>query len=177
MSAPPAPPREPAPTNPRQKPVEPAAAGPTQTVPNTAAPTPAAATPPASNRTATAPSPTPAAIVAAPSAPLRAATSAARGNRDFLTLPASSYVIELAHGASRSDLAALRESLHVPRGELYELHLARDGGEWWVLVWGSFDSMSAARSARAELPADAAVSVGWPRQVAPLQNEARRRTE
>ncbi len=26
--------------------------------------------------------------------------------------------------------------LQLPRGELYELHLQRDGGDWWVLVWG-----------------------------------------
>jgi hypothetical protein len=106
-----------------------------------------------------------------------ATTSSANGNREFLTLPASSYVIELAHGASRADINALRDSLQLPRGDLYELHLSRDGGDWWMLAWGSFDSISAARTARGELATNAAINAGWPRLVAPLQNEARRRSE
>jgi septal ring-binding cell division protein DamX len=119
--------------------------------------------------------PTPPPVAVAPAS--TTVSGSARGNREFLSLPASNYVIELARGANRGDLAALRDSLHVPRGELYELHLTRDGGDWWVLVWASFDSLSAARAARSELPAEAAISVGWPRQIAPLQNEARRRPE
>ncbi len=100
--------------------------------------------------------------------------AAVNGNREFLALSSSSYIVELAHGASRSELEALRTSLHPSRGELYELHLQRDGNDWWLLVWGAFDSVDAARAARSELSADAPINAGWPRPVAALQNEARR---
>jgi septal ring-binding cell division protein DamX len=105
---------------------------------------------------------------------VKSAPRGARGNPEFLALPASEYVIELAHSANATDFAALRGSLQVTRGQLYELHLRRDNGDWWLLVWGSFDSVEAARAARAELPADAAINAGWPRRIGALQSEARR---
>lgn len=105
---------------------------------------------------------------------MKSAPGSARGNPEFLALPASDYVIELAHSANAADFAALRGSLQLPRGQLYELHLRRDSGDWWLLVWGSFDSVDAARAARAELPADAAINAGWPRRIGALQSEARR---
>lgn len=105
---------------------------------------------------------------------MKSTPSDARGNREFLALPGSEYVIELAHSANAADFAALRGSLQLPRGQLYELHLHRDSGDWWLLVWASFDSVDAARAARAELPADAAINAGWPRRIGALQSEARR---
>ena len=107
-------------------------------------------------------------------APAKPAPAATRGNHEFLALPASDYVIELAHSANAADLVSLRASLQLKRGELYELHLHRDSGDWWLLVWGNFDSVDAARTARAELPADAAINAGWPRRIGVLQSEARR---
>jgi hypothetical protein len=92
---------------------------------------------------------------------------------DFLALPGSAYIVELAHAANKSDLDALRASLHPARGQLYELHLLRDGADWWLLLWGTFDNVDAARAARSELPSDVPINAGWPRLVAPLQNEAR----
>ena len=107
-----------------------------------------------------------------PPAPSAAAPSKSiGGSRDFLSLPASSYVVELAHGASRAELDAARDAAHPARGALYELHLQRDGADWWVLVWGTFDSIDSARAARGELPADALRNAGWPRRIAPLQAE------
>jgi septal ring-binding cell division protein DamX len=82
------------------------------------------------------------------------------------------YVIELAHGEREADIAAARAALHVPHGEVYELHLRQNGADAWLLVWGSFEDVGAARAARGELPAD--VHAGWPRRVAPLQAEVRR---
>jgi septal ring-binding cell division protein DamX len=71
-------------------------------------------------------------------------------------------------------LNTLRDTLHPSHGELYTLHLLRDGADWWLLLWGSFDSVESARAARGELPADTAINAGWPRRIAPLQAEAQR---
>ena len=78
----------------------------------------------------------------------------------------------MAHGERESDVASARAALHVPHGEVYELHLRQNGSDNWLLVWGSFADVGAARAARGELPADA--RAGWPRRVAPLQAEVRR---
>jgi len=88
-------------------------------------------------------------------------------------LPSSAYVIELAHSTRKAELATLRDSLGLTHGELYELHLRREGDDWWLLVWGTFDSVESARSARNEVPSDAAINAGWPRRVGVLQSEAR----
>ena len=99
------------------------------------------------------------------------------GNREFLALSGSSYVIELAHGSDKSRIDAVRASLQLPRGALYDVHVSRDGADWWLLVWGTFDGVDTARAARAGLPSDESINAGWPRLVAPLQNEARRTGE
>ncbi len=103
----------------------------------------------------------------APSPPSHAASASG----SFLDLPGDHYVIELAHGEREADVASARTALHVPHGEVYELHLRQNGSDNWLLVWGSFGDVGAARVARGELPAD--VHAGWPRRVAPLQAEVR----
>jgi septal ring-binding cell division protein DamX len=108
------------------------------------------------------------------SASAAATATGGNGNREFLALPGSSYIIELAHANDKSELDSLRGSLQLARGELYELHLQREGHDWWLLAWGTFDSVAAARAARGELPTDAPINAGWPRLIAPLQAEARR---
>lgn len=145
------------------------------------APVPAPKSAPTAPPVARAPAPQPVAAptaVAEPPASVSPSASinagAPVGNREFLALPASSYIVEIAHSANRADLAALHASLHLPLGELYELHLTRDGGDWWLLVWGPFSDIESARAARSDVPADATVNAGWPRRVAPLQAEARR---
>jgi len=83
-------------------------------------------------------------------------------------LPGEQYVIELAHGADESALAGVA----LPdRGEVYKLHLQQNGADLWLLVWGSFPDVTAARAARAEITQG---TPGWPRRVAPLQTEVRR---
>jgi septal ring-binding cell division protein DamX len=89
-------------------------------------------------------------------------------------LSGSSYVIELAHGSDKAQIDALRAALHPAHGTLYDVRLLRDGADWWTLLWGPFDGVDAARAARGELPTGAPINAGWPRPVAPLQNEARR---
>lgn len=84
-------------------------------------------------------------------------------------------MIELAHGDDQASIAAARAALNLPNGQAYELHLRQNGSDSWLLVWGSFDDVGAARAARGELPVDA--HAGWPRRVAPLQAEVRRAQE
>ena len=170
------------------------AAGAARTQPSTtppaqtaAEPSPAAAAraPEHAPAPATQPDVEPAAPVAAraPEAPPPAATAprtpartsgavALRSGDAFLALPADQYVIEVAHAPDAATLDAV--DVHPTHGEVYKLHLLQNGVDNWLLVWGSFDDVSAARAARAELAADASVTPGWPRRIAPLQAEVRR---
>jgi hypothetical protein len=109
--------------------------------------------------------------------PRETAHAANPANDDFMSLAGDHFVIELAHASRRSDLAASRDAIHIPHGEFYEVHFWQNGGDAWLLVWGSFDTIEAARSARSELERSASTPVGFPRRVAPLQAEARRVSE
>jgi hypothetical protein len=118
----------------------------------------------------------PAAVAPTPpvAAPRPAPPKAADRGGDFLGLSGDEYVIELARG-DQANIAAAHAALSLPHGQAYELHLRQNGSDTWLLVWGSFDDVGAAREARGELPAD--VHAGWPRRVAPLQAEVRRAQE
>jgi septal ring-binding cell division protein DamX len=120
------------------------------------------------------PVPTPVAPAVAARTPTGSARNVSRSGSDFLNLPGDRFVVELAHGASESDLAATRASLHPSDGDLYTVHLRQNGADIWLLVWGSFDSIDAARSARSEMAAQGTIMPGWPRKIAPLQAEVRR---
>jgi septal ring-binding cell division protein DamX len=114
----------------------------------------------------------------APAAPVRETPrAAASANGDFMALAGDRFVIELAHASRQSDLAAARAAVQIPRGDLYEVHLRQNNADAWLLVWGSFDTIDAARVARGELAQRTSAPVGWPRRVAPLQAEARRVSE
>lgn len=149
---PPAPPVAAAPE--RSAPAAPAAAPPPAEPPRS----PAADVPPV----AATPAPTPA-------APPPAANGLLLGATEFRRLGDSRYVIELASGSSRD--AVEREAAAPAHGEVYLLPLQRDGAAWYVAVWGDFDSVDAARSARAEALANGATRLGWPRRVGPLKQE------
>ena len=109
--------------------------------------------------------------------PRETAHATTSANDDFMSLAGDHFVIELAHASRRSELAASRDAIHVPHGEFYEVHFRDNGDDAWLLVWGSFDTIDAARSARSELARSASAPVGFPRRVAPLQAEARRVSE
>ncbi len=164
---PPAPRQEPLPA-PSPPPVPPAPASVAEPVAaKTESPSPPEPTkPPAPPESNAEPAPAPAAT---------ASPHSALGARAFLGLPADSYVIELAHGDSEADMNAAAAAATVPRGELYALRFRQNGADRWVLAWGSFDNVDAARSARAELPGGA--TPRWPRRVGPLQAELRRTGE
>jgi hypothetical protein len=97
--------------------------------------------------------------------------AAASSGGEFQSLPGDHFVIEMAHEASKRGLDAARSSTHVPNGDLYEVHLRQNGADAWLLLWGSFDTLEAARAARGALTSG---TPGWPRRIAPLQAEARR---
>lgn len=103
------------------------------------------------------------------SALLPAAPAPAPAAQDFLALPADAYVIELAHAATATDLAAPNPAC----GKVYKLHLHQNGADVWLLVCGPYENLQAARAARGELAAQGATA-GWPRRVGPLQTEVRR---
>jgi hypothetical protein len=152
----PAPPATPAPEispKPATESPKPVAPAPTTAAPVEVAPTPRTPAPP-------------------PAPPAR--PQAVDHGGEFLNLSGEQYVIELAHG-DQASVAAARHALNLPHGQAYELHLRQNGADTWLLVWGSFDDVGAARDARGELPAD--VHAGWPRRVAPLQAEVRRAQE
>lgn len=128
------------------------------------APTTPAANPPPPPAKPAAAAPQPAAAAAAPSV---------QAGPDFLTLPAAEYVIELAHAGSAAGLGTARAAAHPSHGEVYELHLSQNGNESWLLLWGPFADLTAARAARDELAAQGATP-GWPRRIGPLQAEMRR---
>lgn len=164
----------PAPTPaPRTESATPAATANKAVEPAIEPPAPAAPTTPASTREAPVPPPPPA--VAA--TPQRAARSdnGARGGDEFLALPGDQYVLELAHASSEQEVVTSTPTL--PRGDVYKLHLRQNGADVWLLVWGSFDDVSAAREARAELAGTASITPGWPRRIGPLQAEVRRAKE
>ena len=161
------------PEPPLREAAEPAQTSPTApSLPPEAPPAPPA--PAAATRVAPEPAPPPVTHAAAAPAATARASDTYRGGDDFLDLPGDRFVVELARGASESDLAAARTALNPSRGRLYSVHLRQNGADNWLLVWGSFDSIEAARAARAELAAQDAVTPGWPRKIAPLQAEVRR---
>src|SRR5262249_61027761 len=93
----------------------------------------------------------PAVAPTAPVAPPPQRAARGDGPQDaaaFLALPGEQYVIELAHGASAEDVAGVAAPDH---GEVYKLHLRQNGADVWLLVWGSFSDVAAARAARAEI--------------------------
>lgn len=174
-------PRPGAPTASAQEPPAPPPAPATvKATPEPASPPPesvpaASAAPPLAEPQRAAPSPTaePAAFAPPPAAaPVPVADGTAMlGASEFRRLGDSRYVIELASGRQRD--AVESEVAKPAGGNVYLLSLTRDGEAWYVAVWGDFESVDAARSARAEALANGALRVGWPRRVGPLKQELR----
>lgn len=115
--------------------------------------------------------------VAPPAAAPQPPSSAAGARRNvsgadaFLALPAGHYTIVLASVRNRAALDGLIAALDALPSQLYLLPLGMPDGEWYSLCWAEFDDLDAARAARASLPADAAITSGWPRRIGLLQKE------
>lgn len=81
-------------------------------------------------------------------------------------------MLELASGSDRDQVEAGAGQFALAHGQIYLLSLQRNGEPWFLAVWGDFDSVDAARAARAEANA-AGAATGWPRRAGPLKQELR----
>ena len=88
----------------------------------------------------------------------------------FHALDGSHYTLELANAKSPDSLRELAARLQLP-GAVYLIHLRSPESDRWLLTWADHASQPEARSARQLVPADATINSGWPRRIAPLQNE------
>ncbi len=93
------------------------------------------------------------------------------GASEFLSLPESHYTLVLASVRNAAALDALTISLANQPGRLYLLKLGMPDGAWYSLCWSQYEDLDSARAARATLPADAAITSGWPRRIGLLQKE------
>lgn len=98
-------------------------------------------------------------------------TGAYTGADGFRRLPPNRYTLEIARAPKQFDLAALIVALAGIDGPLYLVALRTPGGVAYSLLWSDFTTIEAAREARATLPADVAITSGWPRRIGPLQTE------
>ncbi len=90
---------------------------------------------------------------------------------DFLSLPPGHFTLVLASVRNARELDALTLALNPLPGQLYLLKLGMPDGDWYSLCWSQFEELDSARAARAMLPADAAITSGWPRRIGLLQKE------
>ncbi|MEO8011190.1 MAG: hypothetical protein ABI650_06055 [Dokdonella sp.] len=89
----------------------------------------------------------------------------------FAHLPAGRYSIEIARARAASELAAVTVALDDAEGRVYLIRLRGSNGPTYSVMWSDFATIDAAREARATLPADLAITSGWPRRIGPLQAE------
>ncbi|HET7843909.1 MAG TPA: SPOR domain-containing protein [Xanthomonadales bacterium] len=125
--------------------------------------------------------------VAEPSAPVDTATTAAaapepvaiapqalatppRNTSAFLVQVPTHYTLQLARAPSQSGFAALLGTLGLRGEEAYAVPLSGGGATSWMLLWGDFADIDAARAAAAQLAPRVSA---WPRRVAPIQDELR----
>ena len=133
-------------------------------------PPPAAAPPAPAEPVAKAPEPLPAPAAAPPAA---SAAASVRDADAFRALADSRWVLELSRGIDRAAVEAVASQAPLSHGQVYLLTLQRDGANWYVALWGDFDSIDSARAARGEMLAAGVGDVGWPRRVGPLKQESR----
>lgn len=106
--------------------------------------------------------------VSVSSRPLLAALPGARA---FARLSADHYTLQLAGAASAEAFPELIARLAIDYRHCYVLHVEREGGDWWLLVYGDYTDLAAARAAASRLPRDPALAAMWPRRVGFLQAE------
>jgi septal ring-binding cell division protein DamX len=143
-------------------------------VPETAAPAVVEAMPDPEPEPVTAPKPTPAPVSAPVTpavAPGKLYLSSLQGARAFALLPPSHFTLQLAHAASAEGFPTLIQQLGIDYRQCYVLRVRRDGGDWWVLAYGSFVDVNAAKSALMRVRPAPGMTAVWPRRVGCLQGE------
>ncbi|MFZ2236980.1 MAG: hypothetical protein WAV67_11465 [Dokdonella sp.] len=113
--------------------------------------------------------PQPVDLAPPPSPPAPAAVALLDGAA-FRALDSRHFTLELANAKAPEPLRELAARLHLA-GAVYLVHLRSPESDRWLLTWADYASQSEARSARSMVPADSAINSGWPRRIAPLQNE------
>jgi hypothetical protein len=104
--------------------------------------------------------------------PSQAPEIALRSAEEFLALPAGAYTVQIGRTEDTRALADQAYRLGLSnQSDLYAIALDAGATRQWLLLWSRFDSLAAARSAIAALPANGGVSA---RRIGPLQAEARR---
>lgn len=91
--------------------------------------------------------------------------------RAFALLPSNRYTIEIARARAANELAALAVALAGVDGRIYLVRLNGADLPSYSMLWSDFATIDAARAARSTLPADVAITSGWPRRIGPLQAE------
>ena len=113
----------------------------------------------------------PVVAAAPPAAPATSARVNADGAAEFRRLSPSRFTVELAKAQQPGAFSALIAALGDVDGTLYVIGLSAPGQRTWHLLWSDFDTIETARAARAGLPANVAITSGWPRRIGPLQAE------
>jgi hypothetical protein len=99
--------------------------------------------------------------------------SSLQGARAFASLPPGHFTLQLAHAATAQGFPRLIQQLGIDVRQCYVLRVRRDGGDWYVLAYGSFVDAGAAKSALKDIPPAPGMTAVWPRRVGYLQGEYR----
>ncbi|HEY9198285.1 MAG TPA: SPOR domain-containing protein, partial [Gammaproteobacteria bacterium] len=91
----------------------------------------------------------------------------------LLERPARNFTLQLLGVRSASSLRSYLRRHDIPAPVAY-FRTRYKGGDWYVIVQGDYPSMSAARAAVAELPADIRKSKPWPRTFANVHADIRK---
>ena len=81
------------------------------------------------------------------------------------------YTIQLVAASSPAEFAAVAARAGQPLSSLYQVRLQQPEKTWWLLCYGRYESLDAAKLALSQLPNDARSTGAWPRRVGPLQAE------
>ncbi|MBD2802446.1 SPOR domain-containing protein [Xenorhabdus sp. M] len=91
---------------------------------------------------------------------------------DLLKAPANRFTLQLS-SASRSDtLVAFAKKNNLSNYKVYETK--RDGKTWFILIHGSYNSVSDAKSAVSSLPAEVQAKKPWVRKLQQVQQDLKK---
>ncbi len=94
-----------------------------------------------------------------------------QGARAFGKLPPAHFTLQLAHASSAEGFPELIQQMGIDFRQCYVLRVRRDGGDWWVLAYGSFEDVNAAKAALVDVRPAPGMTAVWPRRIGYLQGE------